>query len=227
MRELYPDLLKEIVRRLVECLHSEKIILFGSHAYGSPTEASDIDLMVVVPESDQPRYRRAQEAYGSLWGLTAPVEILVLTRKELEEMALVPASLGYQVLHRGKVVYEKRGRAGSRSSRSSGKFYYHAIARGSQTMTVGRYLGRYGICGSPKAFIRPSSLTATAGRAGLVAPTARSARWVYTSSDCIRRDGALPGGAIAGKARGLAFRAREQGPPLRSRCIRALRIGGR
>lgn len=107
MRELYPDLLKEVVRRLVECLHPEKIILFGSHAYGSPTEASDIYLMVVLPESDQPRYRRAQEAYGSLWGLTAPVEILVLTRKELEEMALVPASLGYQVLHRGKVIYEK------------------------------------------------------------------------------------------------------------------------
>jgi len=105
MRELSPDLLKEIVRRLVEGLHPEKIILFGSHAYGSPTETSDIDLMVVVPESDQPRYRRAQEAYGCLWGLTAPVEILVLTRKELEEMERVPASLGSQVLHRGKVIY--------------------------------------------------------------------------------------------------------------------------
>lgn len=105
MRELSPDLLKEIVKRLVECLHPEKIILFGSHAYGSPTEASDIDLMVVVPESDQPRYRRAQEAYGCLWGLTAPVEILVLTREELEEMAQVPASLVRQALQRGKVIY--------------------------------------------------------------------------------------------------------------------------
>lgn len=105
MRELSAELLTEIVRRLVEALHPEKIILFGSHAYGSPTEASDIDLMVVVPESDLPRYRRAQEAYGCLWGLTAPVEILVLTRRELEEMAQVPASLGYQVLQRGKVIY--------------------------------------------------------------------------------------------------------------------------
>ncbi|MGB9902919.1 nucleotidyltransferase domain-containing protein [Methanothrix sp.] len=105
MRELSSDLLKEIVRRLVEGLNPEKIILFGSHAYGSPTEASDIDLLVVLPESDQPRYRRAQKAYGCLWGLTAPVEILVLTRKELDEMGRVPASLGYQALHRGKVIY--------------------------------------------------------------------------------------------------------------------------
>jgi predicted nucleotidyltransferase len=105
MRQLSSELLEEVVRRLVEVLHPEKIILFGSYAYGSPTEASDIDLLVVVPESDQPRYRRAQKAYGCLWGLTAPIEIVVLTREELEEVARVPASLGYRALHGGKVLY--------------------------------------------------------------------------------------------------------------------------
>lgn len=43
-----------IVQRLVEGLHPEQIMLFGSHAYGEATPASDLDLMVIVPESSDP-----------------------------------------------------------------------------------------------------------------------------------------------------------------------------
>ncbi|MDI3525780.1 MAG: uncharacterized protein PWP42_1030 [Candidatus Atribacteria bacterium] len=107
MKHLSPELLEEIVKGLVESLHPEKIILFGSHAYGNPVETSDIDLLVVVSESNEPRYRRARKAYGCLWGLTAPVEVVVVTGKELKEMLQVPASLGYQAIHRGKILYEK------------------------------------------------------------------------------------------------------------------------
>ncbi|BER91382.1 hypothetical protein [Atrimonas thermophila] len=70
-------------------------------------ETSDIDLLVVVSESNEPHYRRARKTYGCLWGLTAPVEIVVVTGKELEEMVQVPASLGYQAIHREKILYEK------------------------------------------------------------------------------------------------------------------------
>jgi predicted nucleotidyltransferase len=107
MKHLSPELLEEIVKRLVENLHPEKIILFGSHAYGNPVETSDIDLLVVVSESNESRYRRARKAYGCLWGLTAPVEIVVVTEEELKEMLQVSASLGYQAIHRGKILYEK------------------------------------------------------------------------------------------------------------------------
>jgi predicted nucleotidyltransferase len=105
MKHMPGELLEEIVQRLVQGLRPEKIILFGSHAYGEPTEASDIDLLIVVSDSDQPRYRRAREAYECLWGLTAPTELIVLTRKELEMAARVPTSLGYQALRRGRVLY--------------------------------------------------------------------------------------------------------------------------
>ncbi|WP_369018047.1 nucleotidyltransferase domain-containing protein [Thermatribacter velox] len=107
MKHLSSELLEEIVKRLVENLHPEKIILFGSHAYGNPVETSDIDLLVVVSESNEPRYRRARKAYGCLWGLTAPVEVVVVTEEELKEMLQVSASLGYQAIHRGKILYEK------------------------------------------------------------------------------------------------------------------------
>ena len=39
-----PDLLEEITRRIAERFHPERIILFGSHAWGSPQPDSDVDL---------------------------------------------------------------------------------------------------------------------------------------------------------------------------------------
>ena len=50
--------LEEIVRRLVEGLQPEQIILFGSYAYGQPTEGSDLDIMIIVSESSEPAHRR-------------------------------------------------------------------------------------------------------------------------------------------------------------------------
>src|SRR5438132_8720624 len=41
------DVLEPYLRAIVEKIHPEKIILFGSYAYGQPTEHSDFDLLVV------------------------------------------------------------------------------------------------------------------------------------------------------------------------------------
>src|SRR5437667_7067270 len=41
------DVLEPYLRAIVEKIHPEKIILFGSYAYGHPTEHSDFDLLVI------------------------------------------------------------------------------------------------------------------------------------------------------------------------------------
>jgi predicted nucleotidyltransferase len=99
------DLLDQITQRLVSTLDPEQIILFGSHAYGEPTEDSDIDLLVIISQSDEPRYRRARRAYRALRGMGIPKDILVMTRAEVERKAAVPSSLVSQVLRQGKVLY--------------------------------------------------------------------------------------------------------------------------
>ncbi len=53
MQTLEQSILDEMVRRLVAEFQPEKIILFGSHAWGEPTEDSDIDLFVIVSESNE------------------------------------------------------------------------------------------------------------------------------------------------------------------------------
>ena len=72
----------EIVRRLVQALQPERIYLFGSRARGNATDDSDYDLLVIVAQSDLPRYKREQAAYGALWGVGTSVDVLVLTREE-------------------------------------------------------------------------------------------------------------------------------------------------
>ena len=47
MKTLDADLLQTATQRLVTEFQPEQIWLFGSHAWGTPTEDSDVDLMVV------------------------------------------------------------------------------------------------------------------------------------------------------------------------------------
>lgn len=105
MKQLPNDLLDSITQRLVTNLNPEQIILFGSYAYGEPTEDSDIDLLVIVAQSDEPRYRRSRQAYRVLRGIGISKDILVMTRAEVERKANVPSSLISQVLSQGKVLY--------------------------------------------------------------------------------------------------------------------------
>src|SRR5207248_9815615 len=41
--------IKRFARQIAERFHPEKIVLFGSYAYGTPHEESDVDLLVVMP----------------------------------------------------------------------------------------------------------------------------------------------------------------------------------
>ena len=111
MRTIPRDLLDAIVDRLAAEFDPDRIILFGSHAWGVPDEDSDVDLLVIVPESDAKPTRRAVRARNSLRGLNLPMDLLVRTRDEVERSGRVPASLEAEILERGRVLYG-RGEAG-------------------------------------------------------------------------------------------------------------------
>jgi len=103
--ELSPEMLQEVTRRIVSAVHPEQIVLFGSHAWGQPTEDSDLDLMVILDQSDQPGYRRATEIYRSLRGLKIPIEVVVRTRAEMNRGMAVKTSLERRVLEQGRVLH--------------------------------------------------------------------------------------------------------------------------
>jgi predicted nucleotidyltransferase len=105
VKHISRELLEEVSRRICEAVQPEKIIIFGSHAWGSPTEASDLDLFVIVSASDQPSYRRSRALYKSLRGLKVPVDLVVRTSEEVEQSKTVATSLDRKVLEEGRVLH--------------------------------------------------------------------------------------------------------------------------
>src|SRR6266511_2169254 len=73
--------LEEAVERLKAEFQPEEIYLFGSHAWGTPDENSDVDLMVIVPSSDERPIRRDQRAQKCLGRLELSADVLVRTRR--------------------------------------------------------------------------------------------------------------------------------------------------
>jgi uncharacterized protein len=98
--------LDEMVSRIVEAVHPDRIILFGSHARGDSGPDSDVDLLLVGP-SDQPRIRRAAPAYRALRGLGVPKDIVWWTEEEIADWRAVTGHFINRVLREGRVIYER------------------------------------------------------------------------------------------------------------------------
>lgn len=112
IRRVLPDLsdkqardLAGVISRLVAALRPERIYVFGSYAKGTATPDSDIDLLVVVPQSDLPPHRRDQLAYQAAGEHLIPVDILVITHQEFERQQRAMSSLPATVLREGRVLY--------------------------------------------------------------------------------------------------------------------------
>jgi predicted nucleotidyltransferase len=98
------DLARSITR-LVEAFRPQMIYAFGSRARGDAHTDSDVDLMVVVDQSDQPTYRRAQDAFRAVGLHDVPLDILVRTLEEFDSRSENPASLTATIRREGLVLY--------------------------------------------------------------------------------------------------------------------------
>ena len=73
-----PEVIEQLVRRIIELAHPLRIILLGSAARGEMESDNDIDVLVVMPEGVH-RRRTAQLLYRQIRGLGVPFDILVAT----------------------------------------------------------------------------------------------------------------------------------------------------
>jgi len=100
------EALVEMVERIRDAVHPDRVILFGSHARGEGTPESDIDLLIVAP-SDLPRWRRTPPIYRLLAGLGVPKDIVWWTPEEIAQWRGVRSHFINTVLREGKVLYER------------------------------------------------------------------------------------------------------------------------
>jgi len=100
--------LPKAIRRIASELKPEKIILFGSYAYGNPTPDSDVDLLVIMKTN-----ARYIDRYVAVSNLLVPrefpVDIIVKTPAEIRaDMKKKGNFFLREILTRGKVMYERR-----------------------------------------------------------------------------------------------------------------------
>lgn len=99
--------IQTIAQKIAQEIDPEKIILFGSRAWGEPSPDSDVDLFVI---KDTGRSTRdvAREIDGLLWGRTLPVDIIVSTPEKVDRRLQLGDFFIRDIISHGKVLYERR-----------------------------------------------------------------------------------------------------------------------
>ncbi len=105
MRTVSDELLQQMTERLVAELHPEEIVLFGSRAWGTPGDDSDVDLLLILSTGTDGVAAHELRARRCLRGMGVAKDILVRTRDQIERYRNVPASLEAQILSHGKLLY--------------------------------------------------------------------------------------------------------------------------
>lgn len=102
-------LLGEIVEKIKTGSQPEKIILYGSYAYGTPDEGSDIDLLIVMETEATPFERRV--AVRRIVDLRVPVAFapIVVTPKELADRLEMGDPFFEEIMQKGRVLYTNEG----------------------------------------------------------------------------------------------------------------------
>jgi predicted nucleotidyltransferase len=101
MREI-----RRFARAVAERFDPEKIILFGSHAYGTPHADSDVDILVVMPARN--KHSQAYKIRSAIWA-PFPMDLLVRTPAEMRRRLEDGDLFHTEIVSKGKVLYEKRG----------------------------------------------------------------------------------------------------------------------
>ncbi len=95
-----------LVEELVQRFRPQRVLLFGSYASGSPSAASDLDLLVVVQET--PGWREVYRVKTELQSqLPVRLQLVFMKEEEFEETKNVVGGLAYPASHAGKVLYDK------------------------------------------------------------------------------------------------------------------------
>jgi uncharacterized protein len=97
--------IQKVADKIVQDFQPEKIILFGSWAWGEPNEASDVDLFV-VKETENTR-KTAMKIDASILRRPFPIDFIVYTSNQLEKELSLEEPFITKVSKRGKVLYEK------------------------------------------------------------------------------------------------------------------------
>ena len=101
-------IITEVVEKIKMEYEPDKIILYGSYAYGTPTEDSDIDLFI-VKETDKRRIDRFVEVSPLVENpdYHIPISHLIYTPEEIKRRLAMGDQFIEEVLSKGEILYAR------------------------------------------------------------------------------------------------------------------------
>jgi len=109
------SVIRHFAHQVADRFQPDKVILFGSYAYGQPHADSDVDILVVMPARNE-----RDQAFKIHWTLQPPfpLHLLVRTPKNIKWRLAEGESFLTEVLSKGKVLYEADNSAMDSKGRS-------------------------------------------------------------------------------------------------------------
>jgi len=101
------EVIEEVKNRLIQTYNPIAIYLFGSYAWGTPTEDSDLDLLIIVDKSNEKSYKRTILGHRALRELDISNDIIVYTRDEFDRASSDITTLGYKIKKSGELIYAR------------------------------------------------------------------------------------------------------------------------
>ena len=100
------EIIREMVRRIVERFHPEMVVLFGSHARGSAGPDSDVDLLIVMPANGSKRDLTIR-IRKALAGMGLAKDVIVVMPEELQRYRNLAGTIIHPAMHEGRILYER------------------------------------------------------------------------------------------------------------------------
>lgn len=100
--------IKEITEKIVKEFKPEKIILFGSYAWGKPGPDSDVDLLIIKDTKKKLGREVASEISSFIFPRPFPLDIIVYNSREIKKKVSQDRNLFLEdVINNGKMLYAR------------------------------------------------------------------------------------------------------------------------
>jgi predicted nucleotidyltransferase len=96
--------IKRVCAQIAREFRPQRIILFGSYAYGKPTSDSDVDLLVIMPLNGRPTEKAVE--ISSRLEHRFPIDLLVRSPEEVRRRLAWNDFFLREATEKGMVMYE-------------------------------------------------------------------------------------------------------------------------
>jgi len=100
--------IQKITDTIVKEFNPQKVVLFGSYAWGNPTADSDIDLFIIKDDAKKSVREMAIDVERILLPRTSPIDIIVYKPAQVKEGLRDRNTFITRIITKGKILYDRR-----------------------------------------------------------------------------------------------------------------------